>query len=185
MSELTIKVSNHDDMVGRKEEIEVLQQLHEFFVNRNLYLSNFFRGDLIDWAISCINNDVACDIWAERSYYIAQSTERGATIHKLRVELETLHDEIKTRDENADEYNTARDERIKGMEGTIETLEHINDSLRGDLQMAREKLGTLSEQLHASHEVQIKQNMRISTHQLEIIELKAKLWDTFAEGMPE
>ena len=177
MSELTIRMTNDDDQVSKSNQIDMLEELQKFFEGHDLYLSSFFRIELVDWAIQAIENDIAPDIWADRVFRISEHYEVAQKLHNLRAANEMLEDQIKTGYDNTGAAFVERDEKISGMHDTIEMLEHTNESLRGDLQMAREMLGSLEQQLRVSA-------IEVSTLQLTVIELKSKLWDTFAEGMP-
>lgn len=169
MSELTIRMTNDDDQVSKANQIDMLEELHKFFYGHNLYLASFFRPELVDWATCAIENDLAPDIWADRMYHMEQMKDAEAKVHNLRAANETLEAEIKARDENIDDVFIAKDERIKGLEGQLELIEHINDSHRGDLRMARTRIIELSDQTRQQEQL--------------INELKARLWDYHIEEL--
>ena len=182
MSELTIRMTNDDDQVSKLNQIDMLEQLHLFFDNRDVELAAFFRPELIDWARSCIDCSLPPDIWADRMHHIQLADDRGVELLNLRAEIETIKseydDEIETRNAATDEYNTNRDERIRGLEDKIEMLEHTNESLRGDLKMARVAAGEREQELRVRY-------LHISTLKQEVLELKGMLWDKLMEDMPK
>jgi hypothetical protein len=183
MTELKITLPNHDDMVGKTDEIAIIQEVHLFFENRNLYLSSFFRPELVDWAISCIENDVAPDIWADRNYHIQLLADRGTTIHKLRAEIETTKDEYDTQYENLEHNLIERDEKITGLKDQLETSDHY-------VQQYKDEIHILNGELHNERVSYATLSDKLAVTERKLIEHKAMLWDalsaeTSAKDMPE
>ena len=177
MSELTIRMTNDDNQVSKKNEANILGELEKFFRDRNVYLNTFFRPELVDWAIQAIENDIAPDIWADRVFRISEHYEVAQKLHNLRAANEMLEDQINTGYDNTEAAFVERDERIEGMKDMVERYQHDIDGYKSEVR-------ELEVKLEFSREVVVKQNERISAHQQEILELKSQLWDTFAEGMP-
>ena len=175
--QITIKMLSDDSAISKQAEVNVLDDLFAFFKDRNLYLSSFFRPDLIDWATQAISNDLSPDIWADRNYRSSIADERASQLRNAEIAINKLEDEIKTGYDNTEAAFIERDERIEGMKDIVERYQHDIDGYKSEVR-------ELEVKLEFSREVVVKQNERISAHQQEILELKSKLWDTFAEGMP-
>ena len=175
--QITIKLTGEDNNVSKQAEVNVLDDLFAFFKDRNLYLSSFFRPELVEWATQAIENDIAPDIWGDRMYHINQMRDRGVELRNAEIAINKLEDEIKTGYDNTEAAFIERDERIEGMKDMVERYQHDIDGYKSEVR-------ELEVKLEFSREVVVKQNERISAHQQEILELKSQLWDTFAEGMP-
>ena len=178
MSELTIRMTNDDDQVSKSNQIDMLEELQKFFEGHDLYLSSFFRIELVDWAIQAIENDIAPDIWADRVFRISEHYEVAQKLHNLRAANEKLEDEIKTCDDNTDQILINKDERIRGLGDQLERYQDLIDGYRANVD-------ALNEQLQRHRQTLVNSNLRISTHQQEILELKALLWDAVVRDLPE
>lgn len=173
---LNIKMSEHDEQVSKVSEIGVLEELFDFFKDRDLYLTSLFRPDFIDWATCAIENDVAPDIWADRMYHMQQTKDAEAKVHNLRAAIETLEDEIKTRDERIDDVFIAKDERIRGLEQQIDTHEQTDAIYADNLRSRDEQLFAVRSKLLDVHALTLRQEDEIN-------KLKARLWDYHIEEL--
>ena len=149
---MRIDIKNHD--LSKAEEIAIIEKLHMFFKGSDTYLASLFTDNFLGWVSNQIKNDIMPDLW---DWGIGGNLPLRKEVEDLKNTNEHLENENKRLNETLDvraKLMNDLDERIVNQRIQKEELEEIIDG---------------------------KANV-IDELRLEVMDLKAKLYDFISKG---